>query len=392
MFSVEKRGALRAFAQRSALVLGAFLIIGAAEGSAQCVGDCDGNNSVSVSELIRGVNINLGNADVSVCTAMDANGNGEVAVNELIQAVNNNLRGCDFVAPTPTATPEVFDAACALDEDLSELNLIVAIATIPLFPSADLNVHCEDFGTGDLSCVCEVERFDAVNIIGLGDVCIEPFSPCPSRVTDCDGDNGIDVNILADRNIGACSGTANCKTSCETYCDGMGPNYFAQTSTCEDFCLGGDNDGGTCAVDADCPGGSCGGPDGGTEGPICNCVCAETGLGTGTAGGISCGLGVSITVELDEDGVCGNVPPAITLQPLCGELTTGNAEGQLINVGNSTGMTLPTDGDPSVLDGIPGSCDDIRAGSVSEVTMVGHLGFFGSSVGDILTEVVFPCQ
>jgi hypothetical protein len=61
---------------------------------ATCVGDCDGNGTVAINELIRGVNIALGMADVSTCTAMDANGNGIVAINELIQGVNNALNGC----------------------------------------------------------------------------------------------------------------------------------------------------------------------------------------------------------------------------------------------------------------------------------------------------------
>ncbi len=70
-----------------------------------CVGDCDGDGTVMINELIRGVNITLGNHDVSTCPAMDGNDNGSVAVNELIQAVNNSLNGCNAVAPTPSESP-----------------------------------------------------------------------------------------------------------------------------------------------------------------------------------------------------------------------------------------------------------------------------------------------
>ena len=59
-----------------------------------CVGDCDGNGSVAINELIRGVNIALGLADVATCIAMDRDGNGAVAIAELIAAVNNALHGC----------------------------------------------------------------------------------------------------------------------------------------------------------------------------------------------------------------------------------------------------------------------------------------------------------
>lgn len=59
-----------------------------------CVGDCNGNGTVSIGELISGVNIALGNANVSTCTAFDPNGNGTVSINELISGVNNALNGC----------------------------------------------------------------------------------------------------------------------------------------------------------------------------------------------------------------------------------------------------------------------------------------------------------
>jgi hypothetical protein len=59
-----------------------------------CVGDCDGNGTVSIAELIRGVNIALGNAALDDCPSFDRNDSGTVEVNELIAAVNNALSGC----------------------------------------------------------------------------------------------------------------------------------------------------------------------------------------------------------------------------------------------------------------------------------------------------------
>jgi len=59
-----------------------------------CAGDCDGNRSVAVNELIRGVNIALELQILDVCSSFDVNGNGLVGVNELIIAVNNALNGC----------------------------------------------------------------------------------------------------------------------------------------------------------------------------------------------------------------------------------------------------------------------------------------------------------
>ncbi len=76
----------------------------AAEVALPCVGDCNDDSMVSVSELITGVNILLGRRPVEVCLAFDACGNGSVEVNELIRGVNSALRGCDGAPPTATPT------------------------------------------------------------------------------------------------------------------------------------------------------------------------------------------------------------------------------------------------------------------------------------------------
>ncbi len=59
-----------------------------------CVGDCNGDKSVTVNELIVMVNIALGTQDISACQAGDANHDGQISVNEIILGVNNSLNGC----------------------------------------------------------------------------------------------------------------------------------------------------------------------------------------------------------------------------------------------------------------------------------------------------------
>jgi hypothetical protein len=59
-----------------------------------CVGDCNGGDTVTISELITCVNISLGTRPLSSCRACDGDGNGMVGVNELVRAVNNSLNGC----------------------------------------------------------------------------------------------------------------------------------------------------------------------------------------------------------------------------------------------------------------------------------------------------------
>jgi hypothetical protein len=71
---------------------------------ATCVGDCDGDGEVTVSEIIVGVNIALGLVPTLRCEAMDRNGDGMVTVDELLAAVGAALGGCPNPSPTPAPT------------------------------------------------------------------------------------------------------------------------------------------------------------------------------------------------------------------------------------------------------------------------------------------------
>jgi hypothetical protein len=59
-----------------------------------CAGDCDGDLTVAVDELIIGASIALKTAAVDACPAFDTDGNGAVEVDEIIAAVGNALAGC----------------------------------------------------------------------------------------------------------------------------------------------------------------------------------------------------------------------------------------------------------------------------------------------------------
>ena len=94
------------------LALAVIMMVAAAHDSAiaqTCVGDCDGDGTVQVNELVLGVNIALDDQPLSQCPSLD-NGEGRVTVDVLIVAVNNLLEGCGTNAtpgtPTPTVTPE----------------------------------------------------------------------------------------------------------------------------------------------------------------------------------------------------------------------------------------------------------------------------------------------
>jgi hypothetical protein len=85
------------------------MMVAAAQDSAiaqTCVGDCDGDGTVQVNELVVGVNIALDALPLSECPSLD-NGQGGVTVDVLITAVNNLLEGCGTDATPGTLTPTV---------------------------------------------------------------------------------------------------------------------------------------------------------------------------------------------------------------------------------------------------------------------------------------------
>lgn len=72
-------------------------------GHAACVGDCNGDGSVTVDELLLMVNAAI-IPNLALCPAGDADSSGDITINEIIQAVNYALTTCP-APPTPTPTP-----------------------------------------------------------------------------------------------------------------------------------------------------------------------------------------------------------------------------------------------------------------------------------------------
>jgi hypothetical protein len=59
-----------------------------------CPGDCNGNGSVDVAELVAGVNALLGRSGVFACPILDRNADGQITIDELVVAVDNAVEGC----------------------------------------------------------------------------------------------------------------------------------------------------------------------------------------------------------------------------------------------------------------------------------------------------------
>jgi hypothetical protein len=74
-------------------IANAFALVSSAK-AVVCVGDCNRNSDVSISDLITMVNVALGSEDPSICVAGDVDGSGEITVDEIVAGVNSALTGC----------------------------------------------------------------------------------------------------------------------------------------------------------------------------------------------------------------------------------------------------------------------------------------------------------
>lgn len=59
-----------------------------------CIGDCSGDGTVTIDDLITMVNIALDEAELKTCVVGDANRDGAITVEEIITAVSNALNSC----------------------------------------------------------------------------------------------------------------------------------------------------------------------------------------------------------------------------------------------------------------------------------------------------------
>jgi len=82
---------------------------------AACPGDCDGDDAVSVTDVIAGVNIALGTADIETCHAADLNDDGTVSIDELIRLVRRALDGCAVPSIDDLHVDDSFDYATTHD-------------------------------------------------------------------------------------------------------------------------------------------------------------------------------------------------------------------------------------------------------------------------------------
>lgn len=358
---------------RGWVAAGAFLAaLGFAAGRANaqaCIGDCNGDGSVAVNELVLGINIASGLQGTEACPAFGA----DPGISDLVTAVGNGLDGCPFCS--------LFGASSVLlSTQLGDIG--------PLPMRGDIVMDC-DAGGGDRACTCNIDTLAPIQVVGVGFVCISPAPGCPDGVQSCGGGAMRNIDLVADHNIGECTGNEDCNTQCEAYCAGLGKVPTLSNRGCEGFC---NEDNLPCETDLQCAqrdGGSCIGPDNVPFGNICECQCLDVATGAaGPPGTFSCQLGSRLVVEITAP--CGDGDVLINVGTSCIPLTSQRTDGIIVNANNVPGNELFPATPPT--EGTPLACSAFDSGTVSGLKMRGSVVFFGSAIGDILTTVAAECQ
>jgi len=94
-----------------ALVFGFVSVVFLSAASARCTGDCDGDGTIGIDELVVGVQIALGDAPPSSCNKFPACDVGPVCVADLIKAVRQALNGCPVVTLPPIVSADPAEGA-----------------------------------------------------------------------------------------------------------------------------------------------------------------------------------------------------------------------------------------------------------------------------------------
>ena len=133
-------------AWRARTLTGLLLLIFSAAhpGAAVCVGDCDSDGRVIITELVTMVGIALGNQPLSHCLAGDPNNDGEVTVDEIVEAVEAAVDGCP--ASRCSAAPFCGNAVRDPGEDCDDGGICIGGA------NAGMACTCDDQCVGNGVC------------------------------------------------------------------------------------------------------------------------------------------------------------------------------------------------------------------------------------------------
>ena len=350
-----------------------------------CVGDCDNTGEVNVDDVTTGINIVLGFLPVSACPAFAID--GVVTILSLIQGVDNLLTGCpsgafiDYVCQTEfTSGPD----------SPSRLEIITAAFSLPLpFDAAIRTVCNEQLSEGIYSCQSELLSAAPITIPVTGAICSVPGAfECPLGVIDCVGGLlALGTDTTADSDVISCTSNEECGDECDFYCAEL--DAVVAGGGCTGYCSGGENDGNACLTDADCPGGSCNGPDGGPI-DICQCQCINLTAPSEGAPGESQSF-IPITFTIEAEPPCDGMDVIAFLGDFCTPIATTTVSDVILNANFESGSTVPSDG-PFVSSGSPLDCETLHTGTATGLEAHAALNVLGSAIGDIVIGTIARCQ
>ena len=173
----------------------------ASNGAARaCVGDCSGDGTVSVAELVIGVRIDLGEAALADCPAFDVNGDAMVSIAELVAAVSAALDGCP---PSPTATSfaTASDTATATSTapPTATVTPTASVTLTPTVPDVSGRWREDPLAVTASTCVALITQSFAAELAAQPacEQSITVSAPPAARLVDCTGTQ-VDGTIAAD--------------------------------------------------------------------------------------------------------------------------------------------------------------------------------------------------
>jgi len=175
------------------------------------VGDCNGDCTVAINELIIGVNIALGTAQLSQCASLDANGDGMVGINELITAVNNALNGCTPPGGCTGGATRVFNIEPGVqlgipsdvtseDDGTSRSGLFssaLSANAAAMIPPGPLTIVMGTPDTNGVACLALKEDVTlSIAILDSTCLCLKLMAQDSDGSIDCDGGTPYDTAAM----------------------------------------------------------------------------------------------------------------------------------------------------------------------------------------------------
>lgn len=363
--------------------LSAVLVAGSVGSAHAAKGDCgqpvsNGDKPLASDALfVLRAGVSAVSCALSIC---DANGNGSIAASDAL-AVLKVAVGQAVVLKCPGGfSGGSFD--CNFDGETSNVDLYTPFSNSgPLELSGQIQIDCGAAG-GNGVAACSCELVDAAPVV-LGDLggivaCVESIEGCSDGVIDCNGVAPRDAVVLADHNIGACTGDSDCSQDCAAYCTGK--SMTKTSSACEGYCQGESK---SCLNDNECATGVCPGTI--LDGSICQCECIDRGDTNGSPGALECEVGLRIWLETTAP--CGDEGTVTPFAQGCVKATTEVGGATLKHVSNSNNDSL----DLPASSGSALACSALGSGTAG-LSLAGSSVFIDSVLGDLAGAFAIHCE